>query len=477
MGLIGFSGNECETSRAMIIDRNRAMRIVHASLIAAAVLVGSTCSDRGVVSPDLILPTDFVVSNPKTGAAISSNAGRASIFASSQSIVYVSLPPHTLPEGATVLIQTPGNGGVLSVPLIHGGFDPVPVAANEGDELKLTITDPGGLKTTRALKVPARRPPTIVRSDPGKGRVDVALSVFITVVFSEPVDERTAAQSISLLHEGTRVSGTVKFPDNPWTAKFEPDAPLTAQSSYELVVTPEVRDLDGDALEGSYSAAFVTGVEQESGCPGYAIPSDCPPFPTGGSGTISGVISERTPEGLRPLADATVYAWIQFSNGSGYARGGTQSSADGKFTVTLLPPGVIVLEGYAPGDDQPCANTVVFSGSTATENIELVAQSHPMPDAATTRPLIKGVVYETTPDGRKPIPGARVFFDPMGGMGLVAAITTTDENGRYAFCNVTPGLGGWSQRVDAVKDGYVTNGQDVSATGDMELQVDIELKH
>ena len=46
---------------------------------------------------------DFVVSNPMTGAAISSSVGRASVFASTQSIVYVSLPPHTLPDGATVV--------------------------------------------------------------------------------------------------------------------------------------------------------------------------------------------------------------------------------------------------------------------------------------------------------------------------------------------------------------------------------------
>lgn len=465
MGVVGFSRDESQ----------RVMRIVHATLIAAVAVTGITCSDRGVVTPGLNLPTDFVVSNANTAAVTSSTVGRASISAAAQSIVYVSLPPHTLPEGSTVLIQTPGNTGLVTVPLVHGGFDPVPVAANAGDELKLTVTQADGVKLTRSLKVPARRPPTIVRSDPGKGRTDVALSVFITVVFSEPVDTRTAAQAISLFHEGKRVSGTVKFPDNSLTAKFQPDAPLTAQSSYELVVTQDVRDLDGDVIEGSYNATFVTGTQQESGCPGYAIPSDCPPFPTGGSGSISGVIAERTPDGLRPLADATVFAWVQLSNGSGYARGGTQSDANGNYTVTLLPAATIVLEGYAPGYDHPCANTVIFNGAAATENIELVAQSHPLPDLATTRPLIKGVVYETTPNGRKPIPGARIFFDPLGGDGLVAAITTTDDNGRYAVCNVTSGPF-WAQRVDATKDGYQDNGQNVSVSGNAEVQVDIELK-
>jgi Big-like domain-containing protein len=477
MGLVGFPRDERKTSHAMTIERNGLMRLVYASLTASIALIGITCTDQGVVTPDLNLPTDFIVSNPETVASTSSIAGRASISVSTEPIVYVSLPPHTLPEGATVLIQTPGNGGLVNVPLIHGGFDPVPLAANQGDELKLTITDAAGLKTTRALKVPARRPPTIVRSDPGKGRTDVALSVFVTVVFSEPVNTQTAAQSISLYQEGKRVSGTVEFPDDSWTAKFHPDTPLTPQSSYELVVTSDVRDLDGDAIEGSYNATFVTGTQQQSGCPGYAIPSDCPPFPTGGTGSISGVISERSADGLRPLADATVYAWVQLPNGNGYARGGTQSDANGKFTLTSLPAATIILEGYAPGFDHPCANTVIFNGGTATENIEVVSESNPMPDAATTRPLIKGLVYETTADGKKPIPGARVFFDPMGGMGLVAAITTTDANGRYAFCNVTPALPAWSQRVDALKDGYVTNGLDVSAYGDTVVQADIELKH
>jgi hypothetical protein len=300
--------------------------------------------------------------------------------------------------------------------------------------------------------------------------------VSVTVVFSEPIDARTAGQSIYLLHEGSRVSGTVQFPDNSWTAKFVPDRPLDAQSSYELVVTSTVHDLDGDGLEGSYSARFVTGSVQDSPCPGYADPSDCPPFPTGGSGVISGVVSERTLEGLRPLSNVTVFAWIQLSNGSGYARGGTQVGADGTFRVDLLPSGTIVLDAYAAGYDMPCSTTIEFNGATASANIELVSQSRPLPELATKPPLIKGVVYETTPSGRQPIGGARVFFDVMGGMGNVAATTTTDDNGRYALCQVTPGLGSWGQWIDVVKSGYVTSGQAVSVTGTTELQLDIELK-
>jgi hypothetical protein len=373
-----------------------------------------------------------------------------------------------------VQIENQANGGLIRVPLIHGGFDPVPVLASEGDQLKLTVLVPSGATVTRTIRVPARRPPTIVRSDPRKGRTDIALNVSITVVFTEPVDASAVAQSMYLLHEGKRVSGIVRLGDNSWTAKFFPDAPLEAQSSYELVVTPGVRDLDGDVLEGSYNATFLTGSIADSPCPGYADPSDCPPFPTGGSGVVSGVLFERTPDGLRPFSGAMVFAWVQ-QGGNGYARGATQTGAGGTFSINTLPSATIMLQGYAPGYDQPCSTTLQFNGISGTANIELVSQARPLPDAATKPPLVKGVVYETTATGRQPVAGARVFVDLLLGLGLVGAITTTDENGRYAACQL-PDFGP-GQTIQVVKTGYEMAEQSFLVSGTTELQLDIELKH
>jgi hypothetical protein len=445
--------------------------------LAAALIIPfvvGSC-ERNPISPELSLPTDFVISDPApVEAGSSSLRGSTSLSVADERIVYVSLPPRTFAEGTSVEIEDQTSGVFMRVPLVHGGFDPVPFAAVEGGELKLTVVDPSGATVTRTIRVPARRPPTIVRSDPRKGRTDIALNVSLTVVFSEPVDGRTAGQSIYLLHEGSRVSGTVKFPDNSWTAKFVPDRPLDAQSSYELVVTSAVHDLDGDELAGSYSAAFVTGSVQDSPCPAYADPTDCPPFATGGSGILSGLISERTPEGLRPLSNGRVSPWVDQNNGTAYVGGSVQADANGRFFVTLLPKSTILLRGSAPGYDQPCATTVAFNGITGTAKVELVSQSRPMPEAATKPPLVKGVVYETTPTGRQPIAGARILVDLFGGDGLVVATTTTDENGRYAVCQL-PDIG-FGQRIDALKSGYVTNGQQVAVSGTMELQLDIELK-
>jgi hypothetical protein len=52
--------------------------------------------------------------------------------------------------------------------------------------------------------------------------------------------------------------------ENAWEADFSPDELLEPQTSYELIITQDIRDLDGDPLEGSYNSTFSTG---QSLCP------------------------------------------------------------------------------------------------------------------------------------------------------------------------------------------------------------------
>jgi hypothetical protein len=311
-----------------------------------------------------------------------------------------------------------------------------------------------------------------VRSDPRKGRTDIALNVSITVVFSEPVDPTTiASNSVYLLKEGARVSGHVQFADNSWTVKFVPDRPLTAQSSYELVVAPSIRDLDGDVIEGSYSATFVTGSILDSPCPGYADPADCPPFQTGGDNVITGIVTVRTEQGTQPLANATVFGWVQRST-NGYSRGGIQTDSNGRYRMDLLPANAtVVLDTFAPAYDQPCASVVETVAPTTTVNIELRSQDSPNIDAAAIRPYLTGVVYEQTPTGQQPIAGARVFFSVL--FEIIAASTTTDSNGRYRMCSLS--MISPPQLVWASKSGYQVGEQTVFILPDSTHQ-DIELK-
>jgi hypothetical protein len=143
-----------------------------------------------------------------------------------------------------------------------GGFDPARIEGDVGDQLAITVTLGGGGSTTAMVKVPARRPPTIIRTNPAKGRTDVALNVQIIVVFSEPVNQSSVTSSSLALLEGgiTTVKGTVVVSADGLSAQFLPDSPLKPQTNYELVVNPEILDLEGDALGERSAVAFTTTV-------------------------------------------------------------------------------------------------------------------------------------------------------------------------------------------------------------------------
>jgi hypothetical protein len=161
------------------------------------------------------------------------------------------------------------------------------------------------------------------------------------------------------------------------------------------------------------------------------------------------------------------------NSGAGYTRGAVTSDATGHFVVNGLPNATIYLQTDLVGYDEPCSSTLILNGADATANLEMVSKSHPLPELATTLPSISGVVYEVTPNGRRPVAGAWIWYDVMGGMGLGEATTTTDENGRYAICNLAT-LPAWPPDVAAGKTGYQWVDQIVHLAGAM--QVDFELK-
>lgn len=204
-------------------------------------------------------------------------------------------------------------------------------------------------------------------------------------------------------------------------------------------------------------------------CPGYAIPSSCPPFPTGGSRAISGVVRGRTAAGTQPLAGAFVWAWVQMAS-SGYSRGRVETDASGNYRISDLPPALILLQAWSAGYDQPCGSLVELTAPSATADIELVAETNPVVMPEPPAPALYGVVYEDAAGGRKPVSGARVFFETS--MDLVAATTTTDEQGRYTLCRL-PALSPF-QAVTPVKAGYITQATTVSVSGVTQLDLEME---
>ncbi len=255
---------------------NQRLRFCATSSIIPLVLGSVACSDRTTPGPDNPEPRGIVISNAQLTSTAGVVGDRASIYEET-SVAYVSIKPGTYPDSTTVSIRNlTANSAPKTLKVVDGGLDPVAIEAHAGDVLELTISVPGAAATVLEVKVPPRRPPTVVRTNPAKGRIDVAVnSVSITVVFTEPIDPKTVnPTSVGLLLDGKPVSGTIRSSENGLVADFSPDELLQPRATYELVVTQDIRDLDGDALEASYSSTFTTG---ESLCPnlrGYVFSSE-----------------------------------------------------------------------------------------------------------------------------------------------------------------------------------------------------------
>jgi len=191
--------------------------------------------------------------------------------------VYVSLPPGSVPGGELATIEHPRTGGLVTVPMAEGGFDPVAVQANVGDTLLLDIrVAEADAVLPFVIIVPERRPPVVVRTDPPPKKRDVPLNAVLLVVFSEPLDAATVSEeSVRLSLGGASVEGTIGFADDEQLmVRFTPAAPLVPGTEYTLRVTQAVADQDGDALVEPLAIPFTTQVVVTAGAGIYLASAD-----------------------------------------------------------------------------------------------------------------------------------------------------------------------------------------------------------
>jgi alpha-tubulin suppressor-like RCC1 family protein len=211
--------------------------------------------------PELDSDSLVVVSDPVASASGADGVPARSASAETD-VAYVTLTPRTVPDGEQATVRVRESGSAVSVPMVDGGFDPVPVNASGGETIEIEVVgaDAAAL-TTLVYDVPLRRHPIVVRIDPPPRKRDVPLNANIVLVFSEPVADTTLTASSVQLFRGTDpVSGTVRLLEgSATTAVFEASDLLEPNTEYELVVTGAVRDLEGDSLETGVTGAFETG--------------------------------------------------------------------------------------------------------------------------------------------------------------------------------------------------------------------------
>jgi len=322
-------------------------RIAAAALSVVLAMGAAACSDKNPSAPpDETIsapPPGMVVSNVQASpGAVSSIAVSTSLGIGANAVAYVSAAPGTFPGAASAVVRNQARSvGPQSVEVIDGGFDPVAIEAAPGDELLLTVFVAGTGATLVTVKVPPRRLPGVVRTNPSKGRTDVALNVLIAVVFSEPVDRTSVtSSSVALLQDGNAVNGSVQVSANGLTAEFIPDTPLEPQTTYELIISGGIQDLDGDALGQTSSVAFTTWAL------GTIVVTNA---------TTAQASSDLDPDGYR----VTIARQMPSSSDDVRLPAQEPIGVNGQVTIANLPPGgyVLTLSGVSE-------NCTVVGGAT-----------------------------------------------------------------------------------------------------------------
>jgi hypothetical protein len=236
-------------------------------LTLVGVLSVGACHGDGPIAPPPLPPPppplrEVVVSNPVTRT--SSGAARPAIplaLAATAETTYVSLPPGTAPGGDLATIRNLRTASSVVAPVGDGGFDPVPLSAVAGDTIEVVVRDQDGttVLSVRAA-VAAKRPPILIRTNPASLKRDVPLNASIVIVFSEPIDSASVTgETVQLRRGSVIVDGEARFRDSAHTTVvFTPAALLAPATTYDLVITQGIRDLDGEPLEAAVSVEFTT---------------------------------------------------------------------------------------------------------------------------------------------------------------------------------------------------------------------------
>ncbi|NOY63796.1 MAG: hypothetical protein GXO97_00105, partial [Nitrospirae bacterium] len=106
--------------------------------------------------------------------------------------------------------------------------------------------------------------PTVLSVIPEDGATNVSLTSTVTVRFSRPIDSSSIDTSTFVLSDGTKeVEGMVSLLNDGVTAVFQPNAPLSDETQYRVILSASIKDTYGNPLfgnqpDGSFESVFST---------------------------------------------------------------------------------------------------------------------------------------------------------------------------------------------------------------------------
>jgi hypothetical protein len=225
--------------------------------------------------------------------------------------------------------------------------------------------------------------------------------------------------------------------------------------------------------------------------PSPATSPTIPSLPIPQTYVVSGTVSEIVDGTSRPVAGRRVDIYMsgiceQIIPGRDCAREKAEvvdTDQNGRYTVQVqvpdsrplsLKPLVFVTgAGLHALGQQPClASAPVDKDTTIDVQVFPIGRSSTPPPAA--GPMITGFVYETTPQGRKPLRGVWAWLEVGYGDLYWVARTQTDDAGRFFFCRVNAEVRmGVSGYQDMVVAGYKDGVAFIPGTGDILFEIEL----
>ena len=209
------------------------------------------------IAPDRTPPT-VTATSPAAG---STNVGiNASLsFTFSEPVNQTTIPftlsagaaavPGSLTYSGTTAIFTPSaplNYSTLYTGKVSAGVQDLAGNAMPGDYYWSFTTG----------TAPDTTPPTVTATTPASGGSNIGVNAAISVTFSEPVDQATIQFALSA--GAVPVTGSLTYSGT--TAVFTPQSVLAYNTQYTATVSAGLRDLAGNAMAGTYSWTFTTGI-------------------------------------------------------------------------------------------------------------------------------------------------------------------------------------------------------------------------
>ncbi len=321
----------------------------------------------------------LIVSDP--GLRPDSSAASTAASSGGVTVVYVSLPPGSLPYPASVRIMNVRTGATASPAVVEGGFDPIAILAAAGDTLDVAVTNGNGVTNDTRVAAVRARPPRVVRTNPPKGQTDVPLNAVIVIVISEPVDPATVNPNGIRLRLGTdAVAGSLVLDPSGMLVRFTPDSPLLPNAHYQLDITQALTDLTGAPLEVPTTVSFTTGA-----APGSPVSVTVTP-------PVTEVLSAYSGSSLR---ETQLAATVRDLSGAAVSARVSWSSSDP--TVALVDSLGRVL-GMAPGSATIAATVDAIQDTATITVLDPFATILVQPPSATVQ-IGETICLAATPAG------------------------------------------------------------------------------